>query len=220
VDKDSAPDGVVIRFADHPNRPYVEPVLVGCAFEVSHEWLEMLLPDLPDEPLPPDELLEGVVLRPIAPADYDEAAALDKAAFGDHDHIMAHGGIAAMVDEAAEFRVAERRQDGRLLGYLKLLVCPERTGEVRHVAVYPEFQRRGLGEAMMRWALAWFRGQGLRRASVKVLTDNGPAIALYRKLGFVPKMTNLAYRRPINEAEVKKIIDRQRGTYIKFGQWR
>ena len=219
VDKDSAPDGVVIRFADHPNRPYVEPVLLGCVFEVWREWMEMVLADLPDEPLPPDELLEGVVLRSIAPADYDEVAALDKAAFGDRDHLAEHGGIARMAEDAAEFRVAER-PDGRLVGYLKLLLGPERTGEVPHVVVHPEFQRRGLGEAMMRWAAAWFRGQGLRRARLKVLTDNGPAIALYRKLGFVPRTTGLTYRRPIDEAEVKKLVEKQRGTYIKFGQWR
>jgi ribosomal protein S18 acetylase RimI-like enzyme len=220
VDKDSAPGGLVIRFTDHPNRPYVEPVLLGCAFELWREWMEMVLADLPDEPPPPDELLEGVVLRPIAAADYDEVAILDKAAFGDRDHLAEHGGVARMVEDAAQFRVAEQRPDGRLAGYLKLLLGPERTGEVPHVVVHPEFQRRGLGEAMMRWAAAWFRERGLRRVTLKLLTDNAPAIALYRKLGYVPTTTGLTYRRPVDEAEVRKILEKQRGTYIKFGQWR
>lgn len=219
VSKESAPDGLVLRFADHPNRPYVEPVLLGCAFEGWREWLEMVLADLPDEPLPPDELLEGVVLRPIAPPDYDEVAALDNAAFG-ADHTAAHGGVAQMVEDAAEFRVAEQRPEGRLVGYLHLLAHAERTGEVAHVAVYPQVRRRGLGEAMMRWAAAWFRKQGLRRATLEVLTDNAPAIALYRKLGYVPATTGLTYRRPVDEAEVRKILEKRRGTYIKFGQWR
>jgi len=213
-------EGVVVRFADHPNRPYVEPVLVGCAFRVRREWLEMVLAELPEVDLPPDELLEGIVLRPIATDDYEGVAALDKAAFGVRDHIVAHGGVAAMVEKAAEFRVAEGSRDGRLAGYLHLLVQPERTGEVAHVAVHPDFQRAGLGEAMMRWALACFRGRDLRRATLEVEVDNGPAIALYRKLGFVPRTTGLTYRRPIDEAEVKKILKKQRGTYIKFGKWR
>lgn len=219
VSKGSAPGGLVIRFADHPNRPYVEPVLLGCAFEAWREWMEMMLAELPEGDLPGDDLLEGVVLRPIAPADYDEVVALDNAAFGG-DHIVAHGSVAQMVGEAAEFRVAERRRDGRLVGYLHLLIQPERSGEVAHVAVHPEFQRGGLGEAMMRWALAWFRGRDLRRAILEVEVDNGPAIALYRKLGFVPRTTGLTYRRPIDEAEVKKILESRRGTYIKFGKWR
>jgi len=220
ADKAAFSEGVVVRFADHPNRPYVEPVLLGCVFELLREWLEMLLAELPEGDLPPDELLEGIVLRPIAVDDYEGVAALDNAAFGERDHIVAHGGVAAMVTDATEFRVAERRQDGRLLGYLHLLVQPERTGEVAHVAVHPDFQRGGLGEAMMRWALAWFRGRDLRRATLEVEVDNGPAIALYRKLGFVPGTTGLTYCRPIDEAEVRKIMESQRGTYIKFGKWR
>lgn len=211
---------VVVRFADHPNRPYVEPVLLGCAFEVWREWLEMLLPDLPEAPLPPDELLEGVVLRPIVPADYDDVAALNRTAFPRRDHIAEQDAVAEMVANAAEFRVAERRADGRLAGYLHLLVRPERTGEVAHVAVHPDFQRAGLGEAMMRWAAAWFREQDLRRATLEVEVDNASAIALYRKLGYVPGTTGLTYRRPIDEAEVKKILEKQRGTYVKFGKWR
>ena len=220
IDRAVFSEGVVVRFADHPNRPYVEPVLLGCAFQVLREWLEMVLAELPEGDLPADEFLEGIALRPIAADDYEEVATLDNAAFGDGEHIMAHGGVAQMVEDAAEFRVAERRQDGRLVGYLHLLVQPERSGEVAHVAVHPDFQRRGLGEAMMRWALAWFRGRDLRRATLEVEVENGPAIALYRKLGFVPGTTGLTYRRPIDEAEVRKILEKQRGTYIKFGQWR
>jgi ribosomal protein S18 acetylase RimI-like enzyme len=52
--------------------------------------------------------------------------------------------------------------------------------------VHPQFQRQGLGSALVREALR--RGAGMV-FSVSVATHNAPALALYRALGFV------AYRR-------------------------
>jgi ribosomal protein S18 acetylase RimI-like enzyme len=47
-----------------------------------------------------------------------------------------------------------------------------------------------------------------------VNTDNGGAIALYRKLGFVAAETGLDYRRPIDEEEVRQVLERQRTVRI------
>lgn len=52
------------------------------------------------------------------------------------------------------------------------------------VAVHPDYQRQGLGQAMV-WALlhsAWRRG--LERATLEVRESNAAAIALYQKFGF------------------------------------
>jgi ribosomal protein S18 acetylase RimI-like enzyme len=45
--------------------------------------------------------------------------------------------------------------------------------------------RRGLGEALLRAALAWAKASGLVWMDLGVFDDNAPAVALYRKLGFV-----------------------------------
>ena len=66
----------------------------------------------------------------------------------------------------------------------------------------------------MRWALAWFRSQDLHRAALTVSSDNGPAIALYRKLGFVAEQTGLDYRRPIDEDEIRQVLDKHRAEHI------
>ena len=53
------------------------------------------------------------------------------------------------------------------------------------VSVHDAYQRRGLGRAMLRALLEvadhWL---GLRRTSLMVNADNGPAIGLYRSAGF------------------------------------
>lgn len=45
-------------------------------------------------------------------------------------------------------------------------------------------RRRGVGSALMREAEKWARGAGVRKLELHVFPHNGPAIALYRKLGF------------------------------------
>jgi len=62
------------------------------------------------------------------------------------------------------------------------------------IAVAPAAQRRGVGSALLgalcdyadRWA-------GVLRLELEVYTDNAPAIALYRKFGFVVEGTHRAY---------------------------
>jgi ribosomal protein S18 acetylase RimI-like enzyme len=215
---DEAKNGVFLWYTDQPNRPYVEPVLSECLFTLKDEWMEMDLVALPDEPEPADDIAPGFVLRPVAPSEYEALAAIDVAAFAD-DTWQAADFIDA-AKRAFEMRVLEERASGRLVGYVGLRVQEGRVGKVSLLTVHPEYQRRGLGEAMLRWGLAWFRGQGTRRARLTVHTDNPAAIALYRKLGFVPGQRGLTYRRPTSKQELDEMAAKRKGTYIKFGGWR
>lgn len=213
------PGGVRIRFTDHPNRPFIEPVLTGCAFEVHDEWMEMDLLELPEAGPPSPGLGPGYVLRPATEDDLPEYVELDRQAFRAH-RPMSLEAARQKLAAVDSFQVLASEADGRLAGFLCLLRWPQATGAVDDIAVRPDLQRRGLGEAMMRWALAWFQQEGMRRAWLDVLLDNAPAFALYRKLGFTPGVTGLTYRRPVDEKEVRRILEGQRGTYIKFGDWR
>ena len=67
---------------------------------------------------------------------------------------------------------------------------------------------------MMRWAIARFKEDGQQSAALTVSTDNGPAIALYRKLGFTAGEAGIDYRRPIDEDEVRQILDKNRASHI------
>jgi ribosomal protein S18 acetylase RimI-like enzyme len=213
------PDGLHVRFTDHPNRPFIEPVLTGCAFEVHDEWMEMDLLELPQLAPPSPQVTPGYLLRPAKEDDLPEYIVLDREAFS-APRPMSLNAARQKLASVDLLQVLVSEADGRLAGFLSLLRWPQSTGAVDDIAVRPVLQRRGLGEAMMRWALAWFRQDGLRRAWLDVLLDNAPALALYKKLGFVPGTIGLDYSRPLDEKEVRRIIEGQRGTYIKFGDWR
>jgi [ribosomal protein S18]-alanine N-acetyltransferase len=214
---DEAKTGIFLWYTDQPNRPYIEPVLSECFFALQYEWMEMDLAVMPEEPAPSDEVEPGFILRPVAASEYESIAIIDVAAFADDTWQAADFVEAAK--RASEMRMLEERNSGRIAGYVGL-VAEGGTGKVAFLAVHPDFQRRGLGEAMLRWSLAWLRQQSMRRAKLIVRADNASAIALYRKLGFVPGRRGLVYRRPTSKQELDAIAAKRKGTYIKFGGWR
>ena len=59
-------------------------------------------------------------------------------------------------------------------------------GEVYMVAVDPDFQGRGIGTALMEFALAWMKDSGMSVAMVETGGDPGhaPARRTYEKMGF------------------------------------
>lgn len=214
---DQAMSGIFLSLTDLPNRPYIEPVLADCLFEFRFEWMEMTLAEVPDQPAPSDDIAPGFVLRPIAESEYETVAAVESAAFA--DPVRQPAGFVATAQRSTEMRVLEERRSKRVVGYVGLVV--ERgVGGIGPLAVHPDFQRRGLGEAMLRWALSWFHGRGLRRAKLGVRADNTTAIALYRKLGFAVGQRGLSYRRPTDEKELAAMAEKRKGTFIKFGGWR
>lgn len=219
VDAGRWPDGIRLRFTDHPNRPFIEPVLTGCAFELADKWVEMDLLELAETGPPSSQAAPGYLLRPATGDDLAEYVELDREAFGAPRPMTLRAARETLANVAL-FQVLVSEDDGRLAGFLSLMRWPQATGVIDDIAVRPDLHRRGLGEAMMRWALAWFRQEGMRRAWLDVLLDNTPALSLYRKLGFTPGTTGLTYRRPLDEKEVQRIRESQRGTYIKFGDWR
>ena len=57
-------------------------------------------------------------------------------------------------------------------------------GGVLGMGIVEEHRGKGIGEALMRAALAQARQRGLTRVELTVRADNERAIALYRKIGF------------------------------------
>ncbi|MFB2532409.1 GNAT family N-acetyltransferase [Paracoccus sp. p3-h83] len=79
--------------------------------------------------------------------------------------------------------------DDRLVGHLSLTgnANPRRAHAADlGMAVRDDWVRRGVGSALLAAAVVQARDWlGLRRLELTVFADNGPAIALYRKQGFV-----------------------------------
>ena len=55
-------------------------------------------------------------------------------------------------------------------------------GHIMNVAVKPDFQGRGIGEAMLRLMMSY---TGLEYYTLEVRVSNKPAISLYKRLGFI-----------------------------------
>ncbi|WP_242057806.1 MULTISPECIES: N-acetyltransferase [Nostoc] len=77
--------------------------------------------------------------------------------------------------------------DGSILGFVAVKLHFESSmGEIYMVAVDPDYQRRGIGTALMEFALDWMKVAGMSVAMVETGGDPGhaPARCTYEKLGF------------------------------------
>ncbi len=74
--------------------------------------------------------------------------------------------------------------------------------DLNRVIVHPEFRGRGIGASLIRAGLEWANAVGAHRMLLEVRTDNEPAVALYRKLGFEPIATRRDYYGPGHHALV------------------
>lgn len=78
--------------------------------------------------------------------------------------------------------------DGAIIGHLELTGPEYKVKQHRAkiaVGVEPPYRRRGLGEGLLRAAIAFANDAGLAWLDLWVFTHNRPASALYRKIGFV-----------------------------------
>jgi len=80
----------------------------------------------------------------------------------------------------AEF---DRRIVGNLFVYWSPAERVKHSGELL-IYLHQDFQRAGLGTAMMRRAIEEARSRGLHRLQLTVIADNQVAIKVYEKVGF------------------------------------
>lgn len=90
-----------------------------------------------------------------------------------------------------------RDADGRLAGSCWLKV-EDGVGEYYAVAVRPDLQGRGLGGVLMRAGAARLVDRGLDAVALYVEGDNAPALALYRRQGFVDHTVDVQYAAPVS----------------------
>jgi len=83
-------------------------------------------------------------------------------------------------------RIESGLPDFGLLGITK-------RGHVISVAVLPEYQRKGIGDALMREAMLRMRQYKVKECYLEVRVSNTPAISLYKKLGFETSRTVRGY---------------------------
>lgn len=68
-----------------------------------------------------------------------------------------------------------------------------RKGHVISIAVLPEYQRKGIGEALMQEAMTRMKTYKAKEVYLEVRITNEPAVGLYRKLGLETQRTIRSY---------------------------
>ena len=94
---------------------------------------------------------------------------------------MAQMNIVLAVDE----------DSGQKVGYIVSSLDAEKLGEVESVFVNQKYRRYGVGDALMKKALAWMDTKGAVVKKVEVGAGNEQAFGFYRRYGFLPRKTVL-----------------------------
>ena len=150
--------------------------------------------------------MDRIALRPATPADVAALSALGRdsfvAKFGD---MYRPEDLAAFLEQthspaavAVELADPERRYclaeiDGALAGYCKLAFPSSLAGhgdasrplEIKQLYTAPGMTGRGLGAALMDWAIAEARGLGADAIQLSVWSGNDGAQRFYARYGFV-----------------------------------
>ncbi|MGB4599967.1 MAG: ribosomal protein S18-alanine N-acetyltransferase [Trichlorobacter sp.] len=136
-----------------------------------------------------DDILHPMIrIRPMIEADLAAVLAIEQACFSrawTREHFLAELG-----SERGRPAVAEL--SGRVAGYLCLTVLLDEA-EVLNLAVDPALQRSGIGAALLGWACDEAARQGAGLLRLEVRTTSAPAIALYKRFGFVRSGLRKAY---------------------------
>lgn len=131
--------------------------------------------------------------------DDDEWLALNARAFAFHPEqgSVSRADLDALTAEpwfdAGDFLLL--RDGDTLVGYCWLKI-EDGIGEFYVVGVDPQRQGEGLGRRLMDAGFARLSARGIRTAALYVESDNVPAVALYRSLGFTEHSVDIQYARP------------------------
>ncbi|MDQ6715268.1 MAG: mycothiol synthase, partial [Actinomycetota bacterium] len=184
--------------------------------EVTRELL-VLGRSLTEETLPPVALSDGFVVRTFERGrDEEELLRVNAAAFHAHpeqggltrtdlDERMSQDwfssdGLLLVVpgddpDAIAGFHWTKLHTDTTSDAAPDGEAADPRVGEVYVVAVDPAYQGQGLGTPVTLLGLHHLSDQGVAEAFLYVEGDNAPALAVYRRLGFVTRSVDRMYTR-------------------------
>jgi len=84
-----------------------------------------------------------------------------------------------------------RLPSGDLIGYCVTTVSRENVGEIDSIFVLDDYRGLGIGEALMRKALAWLDAARVEQKIVVAVSGNERVFPFYAKFGFYPRATTL-----------------------------
>jgi tRNA threonylcarbamoyladenosine biosynthesis protein TsaE len=139
--------------------------------------------------VPRSGVTDHVRVVPCGPERADDVYRLTQAAFRsyrrlDPPSVARRESVERVVDDLAVGGGAIAEVDGCPVACLRWDLAPNGDLHVRRLAVEPEFQRRGLGRALMAWAEGEARRRGCESVSVGVRVALPGNLDFYRELGY------------------------------------
>lgn len=102
--------------------------------------------------------------------------------------------------------VVVRRPGDRVVAYIIYWQIRDDV-QINNVAVHADCRGQGLGEAVLRFALAKVRAAGAAFVTLEVRQSNAPAVHLYKKLGFdILGTRKHYYTNPDEDAHVMGLV--------------
>jgi len=174
------------RIAVIPLQRWFRSLLQKSEFSLTHRVV-MLNWDISQNSPEAEPEFGDIIVRPMNLDDLSAVHEMDSAAFK-HEWKNSQSSLELAYRQAAIATVAEL--DGELVGYQISTASPV-GGHLARLAVLPDFQRRGIGSALVRDMLWQFERRGAERVTVNTQEDNRASLTLYQKAGF--KLTGEAY---------------------------
>ena len=160
-----------------PLQKWFQQLLEKCQFQASTDVV-MLIWD--NGVIPSQQAAPEIFIRPMNIDDLLQVEALDKLAFGSIWH-NSRISLEYAFRQAAIATIAEI--DGEIVGY-QISTAMQMGGHLARLAIHPQFQRQGIGYAILRDLLIQFKQRGAMRITVNTQEDNLGSIALYENSGF------------------------------------
>ncbi len=132
-------------------------------------------------------------IRPLTPADYPRIYTLwrQTPGMGLNNLDDTPEGITRYLQRNPSTCFAAE-EEGELMGVI-LSGHDGRRGFIYHLAVVEDWQRRGIGSALLQAALQALRAEGIHKAALVVMARNLKGNAFWEKVGFTPR-PDLVYR--------------------------
>jgi len=93
-------------------------------------------------------------------------------------------------------------EDGEVAGYITTRLDRfTGIGRIPNLAVDERFRGSGIGSALIEFAIAWMRGQGMAMAKIETLVQNERGQALYPRFGFHEVARQIHYVMPLAPGE-------------------
>jgi ribosomal protein S18 acetylase RimI-like enzyme len=165
-------------------------------FEKDKHWLNVTERS-PADAIPEPTLAEGFTIRAATMDDYEQLAAVHSGSFNSNwspelyrDEVMRKPGY------RPEREIVVVASDGRFAAFtVTWLDEVNKVGYFEPVGVHSDFQRKGLGRAMMLHTLHEMKALGMTTAMVAHGIENPASTGLYNSLGFRTKYEITGYKR-------------------------